>query len=83
MAILKIKVVDAAGAALASQAVKVSGSDTLKTNDAGMTQFLVDSGVPLVIEINGAAAWSGDSGQLAKDEVFQASGTGFARVSVG
>ena len=83
MAILKIKVVDAAGAALAGQAVKVSGSDILKTNGEGMTQFLVDSGIPLKIEINGAAAWSGDSGLLAKDEVFQASGSGFARVCAG
>ena len=48
-----------------------------------MSQFLIDSGIPLEIEINGAAAWSGDSGQLTKDEVFQASGSGFARVFAG
>lgn len=81
MALLKIKVVDASGAALAGQSVKVSGADTLKTNGDGLTQFLIDSGTPLAIEINGVAAWSGDSGQLAKDEVFKVSGSGFTRVS--
>jgi hypothetical protein len=81
MAILKIKVVDAADVALAGQSVKVSGTDTLKTNGDGLTQFLIDSGVSITIEINGVAAWSGDSGQLAKDEKFKAAGTGFVRVS--
>lgn len=81
MDILKIKVIDAAGAALADQAVKVSGTDKLKTNAQGMTQFLIDHGVLLDIEINGVVAWSGDSALLAKDEVFQASDTGFARIS--
>jgi hypothetical protein len=81
MAILKIEVVDAAGAPLEGQAVKVSGSDTLKTNTDGMTQFLIDSGVSLAIEINGVTAWSGDAGQLAKAEVFKVAGTGFVRVS--
>jgi hypothetical protein len=81
MAILKIKVVDAADVALAGQSVKVSGSDTLTTNGDGLTQFLIDSGVSLAIEINGATAWSGDSGQLAKDEKFQQGAAGFVRVS--
>ena len=83
MAMLKIKLIDAGGAALVGHAVKVSGAPALKTNGDGMSQFLIDSGIPLEIEINGAAAWSGDSGQLTKDEVFQASGSGFARVFAG
>lgn len=83
MAILRIKVTDAAGVALAAQTVKVTGADALQTNAEGMTQFLIDSDVALDIEINGKSCWAGNSAQLAKDEQFKAAGAGFARVNAG
>ena len=81
MGILKIKVTDAAGADLAGQAVKVSGIDVLQTNAQGMAQFLLDASGALEIAINGSACWSGDASALARQEVFQQSGTSFTRIS--
>ena len=83
MGMLKIKVVDASGAALAGQTVKVSGAGALQTSAEGMTQFLTESDAALVIEINGASVWSGNSAELARDELFKAEGASFARVSAG
>lgn len=83
MAILKIKVVDASGAALAGQTVKVSGAGVLQTNADGMAQFLTENAAGLDIEINGASVWAGNSAGLARDEVFRADGAGFARVGAG
>lgn len=83
MSMLKVKVVDAAGTALAGQTVKVSGAEALQTSAGGLTQFLIDSDVPLTIEINDVPAWSGNASQLAREELFKATGTGFARVSAG
>ena len=83
MGMLKIKVVDAAGAALAGQTVKVSGAGALQSSAEGMTQFLTESDAVLVIEINGASVWSGNSAELARDELFKAEGASFARVSAG
>ena len=80
MAILKVKVVDAAGSDLAGQAVKVSGIDALQTNAQGMTQFLITDVSMLDIAINGESCWSGDITALAKLETFQQSGLGFVRV---
>ena len=80
---LKIKVVDASGAALAGQTVKVSGAGVLQTNADGMAQFLTENAAALDIEINGASVWAGNSGDLARDEVFRADGAGFARVGAG
>ena len=83
MAILKIKVVDASGAALAGQTVKVSGAGVLQTNADGMAQFLTENAAALDIEINGASVWAGNSADLARDEAFRADGAGFARVGAG
>lgn len=83
MGILKIKLADAAGAALAGQTVKVSGAGALQSNAEGMVQFLIENGIPLEIDINGTAAWSGNSSELVKDELFKATGAGFARVNAG
>ena len=83
MGMLKIKVVDAAGAALAGQTVKVSGAGALQTSAEGMAQFLTESDAALVIEINGVSVWSGNSAELARDELFKAEGASFARVSAG
>lgn len=83
MAILKIKLVDAAGQALPGQTVKVSGCSVLQTNAEGRTQFLIESDVPLDIEINNTVAWSGNSADLAREEVFQQAGAGFARAAKG
>ena len=83
MGMLKIKVVDAVGAALAGQTVKVSGAGALQTSAEGMAQFLTESDAALVIEINGASVWSGNSAELARDELFKAEGASFARVSAG
>ena len=80
MPILKVKVSDSAGAALAGQAVKVTGAGALQASAEGHAQFLIESNVPLDIEINGASAWSGNSAQLAGQELFKAAGAGFARV---
>ena len=49
MGMLKIKVVDAAGAALAGQIVKISGADALQTSAEGMAQFLIESDVSIDI----------------------------------
>ena len=81
MTILKIKVVDASGADLAGQAVKVSGVDVLQTNSQGMAQFLLGEETPLDIAINGQSCWSGDTSVLARQEVFQQSSAGFTRVA--
>ena len=83
MGILKIKVVDAAGAPLAGQTVKVSGAGTLQSSAEGMAQFLTDSDAALDIEINGASVWTGNSAELARDEVFKAEGATFARAKAG
>ena len=80
MALLKIKVTDAAGAVLAGQSVKVSGSDALQTNAQGLTQFLLGDETALEIAINGQPCWSGATSALAKDEVFKQSAKGFTRV---
>ena len=83
MGMLKIKVVDAAGAPLAGQTVKVTGAGALQSSAEGMTQFLTESDSALDIEINGASVWSGNSAELARDELFKAEGASFARVSAG
>lgn len=80
MGILKIKLVDAGGADLAGQAVKVSGIDALQSNAQGMTQFLITDEATLDIAINGVACWSGDVAALAKLETFQQSGPSFVHV---
>ena len=83
MGMLKIKVVDASGASLAGQTVKVSGAGALQSSAEGMTQFLTESDAAIVIDINGASVWSGNSAELARDELFKAEGASFARVSAG
>ena len=83
MGLLKIKVVDATGAPLADQTGKVTGADALQTSAEGMVQFLTESNAALDIDINGASVWSGNSTELARDEVFKAEGASFARVSAG
>lgn len=83
MAILKIKVVDAAGAALAGLTVKVSSAEALQTSAEGMALFLIDSDAPIEIEINGVVSWSGNPAQLAREEQFKADGAGFARFNAG
>ena len=80
MGMLKIKVVDAAGAPLAGQTVKVTGAGALQSSAEGIAQFLTESGEALNIDINGASVWSGNSAELARDEVFKANGASFARV---
>ena len=80
---LQIKAVDAAGAALAGQTVKVSGASALQTSADGMAQFLIDSDASIDIEINGASVWSGNSAQLAREELFKAEGASFVRVNAG
>ena len=83
MGMLKIKVVDAAGAPLVGQTVKVTGAGALQSSAEGMAQFLTESDATLDIEINGASVWSGNSAELARDEMFKADGASFARVSAG
>lgn len=83
MGMLKIKVVDAAGVPFANQTVKVTSAGALQTSAEGMVQFLVESNATLDIEINGASVWSGNSAELARDEVFKADGPSFARVKTG
>lgn len=83
MGMLKIKVVDAAGSPLAGQTVKVTGAGALQSSADGMAQFLAESDTALDIDINGASVWSGNSAELARDEVFKAEGASFARVKAG
>ena len=83
MGMLKIKVVDAFGKSLAGQAVNISGAGALQTGTEGVVQFLTESDVPLDIEINGVSAWSGNSAELAREELFEAVGEGFVRVHSG
>ena len=80
MPILRIKLVDAAGLALAGVAVAVSDVGELQSNADGITQFLTGGPAPVEITIHGKLAWTGDSGQLLKDEKFQQGPAGFARV---
>ena len=80
MGILKVKTVDATGADLAGQTVKVSGAGELQTSAQGVAQFLIDSDALIEIEINGALAWSGNAAVLAREERFQLAGAGFTRV---
>ena len=83
MGILRIKLADAAGAALAGQTVQVSGAGALQTNAEGIAQFLIDSNAALEIEINGKPTWSGNSALLIREELFNATGAGFTRASAG
>ena len=83
MGMLKIKVVDAAGAPLLGQTVKVTGAGALQSSAEGMAQFLTEIDAAIDIEINGASVWSGNSAELARDELFKAEGASFARVSAG
>ncbi len=80
MGILKVKVVDASGADLAGQTVKLRGIDALQSNAQGMTQFLIEDAAASEITINGNSCWSGATSDLAKQEVFQQSGDAFVRV---
>ena len=81
MGILKIKVIDSAGGAMADQAVKVSGAGALQTNTQGIAQFLIDDGTALDIAINDKSCWSGEKGSLAREEVFQQAADGFKRIA--
>lgn len=81
MAILKIKVLTASGADVAGVTVKVSGIDSLQTNAQGMTQFLIEDADAFDISIAAQTVWSGPTSALARQEVFQQSGAGFARVA--
>lgn len=81
MGILKIKLTDAAGQALADVAVKVTGCGALQTNSEGRTQFLLEADVPVQVDINGVQAWAGSSSALAREELFQQGTSGFARVT--
>ena len=81
MGMLKIKVVDASGTALSGQTVKVTGAGALQTSAEGMAQFLTESDAAL--DINGTSVWSGNSAELARDELFKAEGASFVRVSAG
>ena len=81
MAVLKIKVIDDAGADLTGLEVKVSGIDALQTNAQGLALFLVDDAIVLDISIGGTACWSGSASSLARQEVFQRSGGGYVRVA--
>ena len=83
MGMLKIKVVDASGTALSGQTVKVTGAGALQTSAEGMAQFLTESDAALDIDINGTSVWSGNSAELARDELFKAEGASFVRVSAG
>ena len=80
MGMLKIKVVDAAGAPLAGQAMKVSVAGAVQSSAEGMTQFLTDTDAALQIDINGATVWSGNSAELARQEVFAQPANSFKRV---
>jgi hypothetical protein len=82
MALVKIKLVDAAGQAFVGQTVKVTGCGALQTNIDGKTQFLLDANVSIEVDINGTHVWAGNSDQLARDESFQQTATGFARIAV-
>jgi hypothetical protein len=81
MAILRVKLVSAAGQPVSGQAVKVSGCDLLQTNAEGMAQFLLDGDADLEIEINGAMTWAGSPSGLSRDEVFTQTASGFVRTS--
>ena len=83
MGMLSIKVVDAAGAALAGQTVKVSGAGSLQTSAEGTAQFLTESDTAIDVEINGVQVWSGNSADLARHEVFETHGPSFARLVAG
>jgi hypothetical protein len=80
--IVRLKVQDAEGQALSGVAVKLTGcgDEPATTGANGLVQFLTDEGVPTVtITINGAAAWTGPSAELREAEVFEKTGSGFAR----
>ncbi len=81
MPILRIKLVDASGAALAGQTIKISNSEDFQSNADGLAQFLLGDPELLTIHINGKSAWTGQSSLLAKEEKFQQSAAGFDRVS--
>ena len=79
MPILRIKVVDASGLAMAGQSVKVSNNGQLQSNADGIVQFLLGESALVDIEINGLSAWAGGSDQLAREERFQQGAAGFTR----
>ena len=80
---LQIKAVDAASAALADHTVKVSGTGALQSSVEGMAQFRIEIDAALDIDVNGASVWSGNSTELARDEMFKADGASFGRVKAG
>ena len=80
MGMLKIKIFDAAGAPLGGQAVELSGAGALQGSAEGMTQLLTDTDAALDIEINGATVWSGNSAELARQEVFGLAANSFKQV---
>ena len=81
MALLKIKLMDAAGQPMSGQSVKTSGCDTLQTNALGMTQFLLSGDASVAIEINGAQVWTGNAELLLREEVFTQTAKGFVRAA--
>ena len=80
MPIVKIKTCDAEGKSLANQFVKVSGCEQLTTNADGLTQFLIEADTAISIALNGATVWSGNSGELKREETFCATASGFVRL---
>lgn len=81
MPILRIRLVDTAGAALAGQIIKISNSEDFRSNADGLAQFLLGDRELLTIYINGKSVWTGQSDQLTKEEKFRQGASGFDRVS--
>ena len=80
MPILRIKLLGAAGLALSSHTVNVSPMGDLQSNADGIAQFLRGDAEHVEIKINGQLVWAGNSDQLAKEESFKQSASGFSRV---
>lgn len=81
MAILRVKLISAAGQPMPGQSVKVTGCEALQTNTEGSVQFLLGADPAVEIEINGLVSWAGSPSELSRDEVFTQTVSGFVRAS--
>ena len=79
MPVIKIKVCDSSGSAMAGQRVKVSGCEELLSNVDGVTQFLLIDDTNVTIAIKGETVWSGETSGLKREETFSKSGETFTR----
>ena len=82
MPIVRIKVCDASSQPLVGMSVALSDCGDLQTNGDGLVQFLAGESVPAKLAIGGTVVWTGNLGELTRNELFTQSGSNYTRSQV-